>query len=156
MAKDSRAILAFIFGLIGGVAILVTDLAIYPSLAYYYSFLFGVFGFFLSVVAGVLVLVSAAMVFQKPGQGVIWGTIMIVFGALSIAGTGGFFIGMVLSVVGGALAVVAGAAPLVPGVAPGAQRACLSCGMLFASEFAHCPHCGYRASRPPGDSPPPP
>jgi len=77
---------------------------------------------------------------------------MIVFGALSVGGLG-VFIGMALSIVGGAFAIAAGASPAVS-AAPGTQRACLSCGMLFATEFAHCPHCGYAASQPSKISPP--
>lgn len=153
MGKDSRAIVAFILGLIGGLAIVVSDLAFYPQV-YYYGIFFGLFGFYLSLVAGLVIIGSAALVFQKPAQGVMWGTVMIVFAALSIGGAGGFVVGLVLSIVAGGFAIVAGASPSMP--AAGAQRACLSCGMLFATDFAHCPHCGHPASRPPGTSPPPP
>ena len=148
MARDSRIALSFVFGLVGGLLVL-TMIGIYlpyafsPYYGYGYSspFFFGLFGIVLGIASGVLVIVGAVLTFVRPAQGVTWGIVMVVFGALSLFGLGGFAIGMALSITGGALAIVAGASGPTAGHAP--QRACTSCGMLIAPEFAHCPYCGH-------------
>jgi len=142
MERDSRAVLAFVFGLVGGVITLVS-LAVFGGFFYPYGYfgLFGAVGFFLTIVAGAFVILGASLTFRKPAQGVTWGIVMVVFGSLSAFGLGGFFIGMSLSIAGGALAIVAGASPVAS--APTQLRACTSCGMLNPIGFAHCPHCGH-------------
>jgi hypothetical protein len=147
MVRDSRTALSFVFGLVGGLLILTITFLFLPS-AFYYGggygygpFYYGVFGIVLAISSGALVIVGATMSFVRPSQGVTWGIVMVVFGALSLFGLGGFGIGMALSVTGGALAIVAGASGPSPGGRP--QRACTSCGMLIAPEYAHCPYCGH-------------
>jgi hypothetical protein len=139
--RDHRSALAFVFGLVGGLAILVTIAMFYPLFLYGFAGppFYGIFGLFLGIVAGAFVVLGAAMVFRRPEHGVLWGVVMVVFGALSGFGLAGFGIGMALAVAGGAIAIVVGS-----GTAPGAGglRACVSCGMLFSSTFPHCPHCG--------------
>jgi hypothetical protein len=95
-------------------------------------------------VSGVLVIIGAVMAYVHPDQGIAWGIVTVVFGAVSILGlgSGGFLIGMALSVTGGALAIATGSSGLVLGTG-GGQRACLACGMLIDRDFAHCPHCGH-------------
>lgn len=148
MARDSRIALSFVFGLVGGLLILTITLLYLPFAFSYYGgygysgpFFYGTFGIILALASGALVIVGATMSFVRPAQGVTWGIVMVVFGALSLFGLGGFGIGMALSVTGGALAIVAGASGPSPGRGP--QRACTSCGMLIAPEFAHCPYCGH-------------
>ena len=137
MVRDSRTALSFVFGLVGGLLILTITFLFLPSAFYY-----GVLGITLAISSGALVIVGATMSFVRPSQGVTWGIVMVVFGALSLFGVlGGFGIGMALSVTGGALAIVAGASGPSPERKP--QRACTSCGMLIAPEYAHCPYCGH-------------
>jgi hypothetical protein len=146
MAEQSRVALAFVLGLVGGVLILVqasffAPFFFGPSPSF---FPFGSFGLVLGVVSGAFVIFAAAMTFRNPTQGVTWGVVMIVFGALSVASMGGFLVGMALAITGGALAVVAGAPP---GGEP-TLRACTACGRLIPAEFAHCPHCGHGTAPP--------
>ena len=146
MVRDSRIALSFVFGLVGGLLILTTVLLFLPSLfSPYYGypgpFAYGLIGITMGIASGVLVIVGATMSFRRPSQGVTWGIVTVVFGALSLFGFGGFGVGMALAVSGDALAIVSGASGPVPG--QGGQRACTSCGMLIAMEFAHCPHCGH-------------
>ena len=147
MARDSRTALSFVFGLVGGVLILTTIFALLPLFFYQYSYgysygLFGPYGFVIGIVSGFFIILAAAMTFLHPNQGVAWGIIEVVFGALSIFSLGGFVIGMALSITGGALAIVVGSGSG-PASSGAAQRACTSCGMLFAMEYAHCPYCGH-------------
>lgn len=148
MPRNPRADLAFIFGLVGGILILVTVLIFFPffgGLGYYGPFLFGFIGVIATIVSGVLIIVGAAMVFRTPENGILWGIIMIVFASLSLLGLGGFFLGMALATTGGALAIVGGsearAAPA------GRQRACTNCGMFIPIDVAFCPECGHAVRR---------
>jgi hypothetical protein len=149
MVRDSRIALSFVFGLVGGLLVVTVILVYLPFVfspygGYYgYSgpFFYGLVGIVMGLVSGVLVIVGATMSFVRPAQGVTWGIVMVVFGALSLFGFGGFGIGMALSVTGGALAIVAGASGPLSGRVP--QRACTSCGMLISPEFSHCPYCGH-------------
>jgi len=50
-------------------------------------------------------MISAVMLRAHPGEHLIWGTVIIVFSAISFLGMGGFFIGAILGIVGGALAL---------------------------------------------------
>lgn len=71
------------------------------------SFWFGMmsWAFILGLVSGVMVLLGAIMVRLKPKERKTWGTVIVVFSAISFLGMGGFFIGAVLGIVGGALAL---------------------------------------------------
>lgn len=71
------------------------------------SFWFGmmVWAFVLGLVSGIMVLLGAIMVYIKPKERKTWGTIIIIFSAMSFLGMGGFFIGATLGIVGGALAL---------------------------------------------------
>jgi len=108
----------------------------------------GGYGFVLGLVSGVLVLVGSSFAFVRPNEGVVWGIITVVFGALSMFSLGGFFVGMALSITGGAIAIVVGASS---GIVrePIRQRACTSCGMFLSIEYAHCPYCGHAVAQVP-------
>lgn len=146
MIRDVRVTLAFVFGLIGGLLILTPPIAFF-SYSYGYGYGFGgAFGAFLTALAvpsGILVILGTTLGFVRPQQGVTWGIVVIVFGAVSVISPafGGFVIGMALSITGGALMVAVGASG--PMSAAGGQRACLGCGMLVDRDFAHSPHCGH-------------
>ena len=61
----------------------------------------------LGLVFGAVVMISAVMLNNKPQQHSTWGTLIIIFSALSIFGSmmAGFGIGLILGVVGGILAI---------------------------------------------------
>ena len=59
----------------------------------------------LGVVSGLVVLLGAFMIYNRPSQAETWGIVVLVFSALSIFGMAGFFFGGVLGVLGGILAL---------------------------------------------------
>ncbi|KPL18675.1 MAG: hypothetical protein AMJ92_06990 [candidate division Zixibacteria bacterium SM23_81] len=59
----------------------------------------------LGVIAGIIVLLGAAMIYSKPAKAQGWGMAILISSAISlIAGMGGFLAG-VLGIIGGALAI---------------------------------------------------
>jgi len=94
MVRDSRIALSFVFGLVGGLLILTTVLLFLPSLfSPYYGypgpFAYGLIGITMGIASGVLVIVGATMSFRRPSQGVTWGIVTVVFGALSLFDSAG-------------------------------------------------------------------
>jgi len=145
-----RPVVAFVLSLIGGLFIVVGGLyGLVLTGSYYYGYsvsyvLFGVLG----LVCGVGVLFGAALVYVVPRQRVAWGVVIIVLGVASLfsftAGMfGGFFIGMVLAILGGSLAIA-----WRPSGTIGFEdyRTCLACGRHVRAEFPVCPYCGTRAA----------
>jgi hypothetical protein len=67
------------------------------------------FGFFgvLGLIFGIIVIISAVMLNSKPSEHATWGTLIVIFSALSIFGSamGGFGIGLILGLIGGILAI---------------------------------------------------
>ncbi len=59
----------------------------------------------IGVVAGIMILVGAIMVYNRPARGSSWGALILVSSIVSFLGMGGFFLGAVLGVVGGVLAM---------------------------------------------------
>ncbi len=57
------------------------------------------------LVSGVIMVIGAAMLRAHPQEHVMWGTVIIVFSAISFVGMGGFFIGALLGIIGGAFAI---------------------------------------------------
>ena len=73
----------------------------------------GFVGFFLfsavlSLVAGLVVLLAATALQSKPQQAQVWGTVVIVFSAVSLIGMSGFLVGAILGIIGGALVLSGG------------------------------------------------
>ncbi len=65
----------------------------------------------------ILVLVGAVMLWMKPKSHVAAGVIILLFSLFSIISTGGFFIGLILGIVGGILAIIwKPPAPMAPGM----------------------------------------
>ena len=64
-----------------------------------YGFLAGIS--LVSVICGVVVVMSAIMLGVHPQEQLIWAIVIIVFSAVSFVGMGGFFIGAILGIVGG-------------------------------------------------------
>jgi hypothetical protein len=60
----------------------------------------------IGLVCGILIVVGAALLRARPQEHALWGTIILVFSAISFVGMGGFFIGAVLGIIGGAFAIV--------------------------------------------------
>ncbi len=120
---------AFVLSLIGGTLILVGSVVVMiwafggmpgwggpmGSMMGGYGGMMGGMGFsgtsffsgmsFLGLIAGILVLVGAVMLRNRPGQATTWGSMILVFSIVSLFGMGGFFIGAVLGFVGGLLAL---------------------------------------------------
>jgi len=59
----------------------------------------------LSLVSGIVILVSALLLRSRPKEHTSWGTLILIFSILSFFGMGGFFIGALLGIIGGALAI---------------------------------------------------
>ena len=58
----------------------------------------------IGVVFAIIVLVGAILIYM-PGKEMIGGIIVLIFSILSIVAMGGFFIGMILGIIGGALGI---------------------------------------------------
>jgi len=83
--------------------------------------IYGVVG----LIFAILVLVGAVMLWMKPQSHVAAGVIILLFSLFSIISTGGFFIGLILGIVGGILAIVwKPPAPMAPGMMQPMPRAC--------------------------------
>ena len=72
---------------------------------------FGVpFGFMgslmlVGLVSGILVIICAVMLNTRPAEHGAWGIVIVIFSIVSFVGTGGFFIGAILGIIGGAFAI---------------------------------------------------
>ena len=60
---------------------------------------------FLGLISGILVLVFAILLKYNPSQGTAFGILVLIFSLVSLTGTGGFFIGAILGIVGGIVAL---------------------------------------------------
>ncbi len=58
-----------------------------------------------NVVSGIVVLIGALMLYSRPKQVHMWGTLVLIFSIISLVSMGGFIIGAILGIVGGALAI---------------------------------------------------
>ena len=59
----------------------------------------------IGLMSGILVIIGAVMVNMRPEEHTSWGVIILVFSIISFLGTGGFFIGAILGIIGSALVV---------------------------------------------------
>lgn len=59
----------------------------------------------IGLVAGIIILIGAIMVYTQPSKASTWGALIVIFSILSLFGMGGFFLGGILGVVGGILAM---------------------------------------------------
>lgn len=59
----------------------------------------------LGLIAGIVVLIGAIMIYARPSRTSAWGLPVLIFSILSFFGMGGFFIGAILGIVGGILAM---------------------------------------------------
>lgn len=130
---DFRPVAGFVLSLMAGVLILVGGVAMldYPSgpsggmmghydsmmgsyggnmMVGYYGMVQSFGGWFygfaiIGIIAGVLVLFSAIMMYDRPRQVATWGAVILVFSVVSFFDAGGFFVGAALGIVGGILAL---------------------------------------------------
>ena len=57
------------------------------------------------LICGVIVMIGAFMLSTRPAGRMSWGTLVIIFSAVSLISMGGWFIGALLGIAGGALAI---------------------------------------------------
>lgn len=125
---QDRPVAPFILSLIAGLLILVgggmmVSLARFPffggMMGGYYGTMSGYYGMMggygggwfygfsvIGIISGILVLMSAIMLYNEPGRAYTWGVLILVFSVLSFFGMGGFMLGALLGVVGGTLALM--------------------------------------------------
>lgn len=116
------SLLAGIFILLGGgmMTMMGSWLGNYGMMSYYgrwggmmgtgfgmLRFAFGAMGV-VGLIFGAIVIISALMLNSKPEQHQTWGSLIVLFSALSIFGSamGGFGVGLVLGLIGGILAIM--------------------------------------------------
>ena len=178
MAQPNYARTAHILALIGGIFIVIDGLltlAVASLLAGALAGLgYGAFGALVAIfgaigfILGLIILYGAVQLRRNPASTKTWGILLIVLSLVSYIGGGGFFIGLILVLIGGILALTwhppaaaapggqwnqpqpgtwgqpTGAPPLQQSApAPGAgQRFCASCGSPNAPGATFCAKCG--------------
>lgn len=135
-AVDGTTTAAFILSIIGGIFMIAASgmMASHVSIPYYAGMMgaysgmmggyYGMMGGYsgmmpwyasgswfygvlaIGVLAGIVVLIGAIMLYARPAQSSTWGILILVFSSLALFGMGGFFLGAILGAVGGALALV--------------------------------------------------
>jgi hypothetical protein len=177
MAGENYPRTAHILALIGGILIVI-DGALELGAAAIIGSLGGVYGVggaliaalgAIGLIVGLIVLYGSIQLRSKPGSAKTWGIILIILSLASYIGGGGFFLGLILTLIGGIMAYVwvAPTAPMSqsgqwsqpqPGTwgqptapAGGAggpplqgagQRFCTSCGSPVPAGAMTCPKCG--------------
>ena len=58
-----------------------------------------------SLVCGVIMLMSTFVLRIHPQEHFLWGVVIVVFSAISFVGMGGYFVGAIFGIIGGALAL---------------------------------------------------
>ena len=59
----------------------------------------------IGIVSGIIILLSALMIYNQPAKTATWGALILAFSIVSLFGMGGFFFGAILGVIGGILAL---------------------------------------------------
>lgn len=110
----------------------------------------------LALIFGLVIIFGAIKMRSNPESARTWGIIVVIMALISIVGGGGFFIGLILALIGGILAVVwhppamaqpAWGQPAAPMAAPaaapaGGQKFCGSCGSPNPAGAQTCAKCG--------------
>ena len=104
MKTKEKPTTAFVLALIGGILIFLAA----PSGVAYHSYFWSPPPELVLAgrICGIVVIISAIMLYVYPKLKIIWGVIIIVFSLISLVRTGGFFLGMMLGIVGGASGIV--------------------------------------------------
>lgn len=104
-----RPAAAFGLSLVGGIIILATGIlftVVGALITLPIGGAGGIFGLF-GAIWGILVIASSMMLFNRPGEKLLWSALIIIFSLLSLFGAfGGFIIGMVLGIAGGILGLI--------------------------------------------------
>lgn len=90
------------------------------------------------IIFGILVSLGGIMIYNRPSQSRMWGTVVLIFSILSIFGGGGFLVGMILGIIGGILAITWSKPKIKE------KRTCLNCGRMVPIDHAFCPYCGKK------------
>ncbi|MCQ5375965.1 MAG: DUF6114 domain-containing protein [Methanomassiliicoccales archaeon] len=99
---------AIILSMIAGVFIMINGLIV-AILGAVMTFMFipaGIIVLIAGLILGLVVLIAAIKLSQRPEDNITWGVIILIFSLLSIVIGGGFIIGMILGFIGGLLAIV--------------------------------------------------
>jgi len=94
----------------------------------------------LGVIFGIIVIVGSIMIYQAvPSRVKVGSILVIVFSIISlfVAGGGGFFVGLILGLIGGILGLV-----WKPPAPPPPTRICPNCGAQIDASYNVCPYCG--------------
>lgn len=101
----------------------------------------------LDVVFGLLLIVLGVLMFRNPESHTGYGAAILVVSLLSLAGGGGFLLGLILGCIGGVLGILF--VPSEPIIGPtgtarplGQVISCTSCGSEYDASHANCPRCG--------------
>jgi len=161
---------AFIMSLIGGIFILIIGIAIsalpilgitlgamtrpFTTMTDHVSLNiipFVVFMGVLGVIYGVVIIISAVMLYNQPNNHQTWGAVILIFSVLSWFGAaGGLFIGFLLSLIGGILGITWKPAALPKLSYPSPRTGtplinyCPQCGNSIQSGAKYCMHCGAK------------
>ncbi len=113
--KVKRAKIGFIVSLIGGIFILLAGLWLFGMVSALSGFagvtfsgLLGAIGVMygvLGIVFGLIVILGAVLIYM-PGKEIIGGVVVLIFSLVSIVAGGGFFIGLILGIIGGILGML--------------------------------------------------
>jgi len=131
-ASGERPVIPFVLSLVAGLLVLAggamvgslsSGLPTYRGMmgGYYYGGMMGGyygmmrgFGFgggwyyglaAVGLISGIVILVGAVMMYTQPTKTSTWGAIVFAFSVASLIGMGGFYVGLILGVVGGVLAI---------------------------------------------------
>lgn len=128
MGSQSGPSVAFILSLIGGILMLISGLMFTMwlwvggnnpwgmmggnwngnwGMMGNWSLPFGMMSglWFVSLIAGIIVLIGALMLNTRPSEHMTWGVLILIFSIVSLVGMGGFFLGAILGIAGGAMAL---------------------------------------------------
>ncbi len=73
----------------------------------------------IGIVIGIVLMVGGVMMYSRPASTTAWGVIILVLSLVSIIATGGFFLGLILGLIGGILGIAfKPPAPAAPVAAP--------------------------------------
>ncbi len=114
--KNKKPSAAFALSLIAGILILINGAILGAVSSFIAPFIPGVAETALvttilytlmgiGVILGIVVIVAAIMLYQKPSQKTMWGAIILVLSIISIFIGGGFVLGLILGIIGGILAL---------------------------------------------------
>ena len=147
---------AFVLGLLGGIIMLITGIAVTVGFSFFLGsagLLFGLVG----LIFGLIVVIGSVMLYQKPQSHTMWGVIILILAIVDLPGFWGAGIGSLLALIGGILALVykpamaGGMAPppmmsssMPMGAAPMGSMGttCKNCGASIPAGATRCPSCG--------------